>query len=156
MFQHLNKKSVNASSILTSALIALFVSTLTHAEQKFSDDQYEIHYNAFNSTLIPAEVASRHEITRSGNRGLINVAVLEKQEDGSLTPVSADISGQAVNIVQQPQTLSFKEVVESNAIYSISHFQFTNEDLLTINLDVKPANTDKTYSIEMQQTFYVD
>lgn len=145
---------------LISGFCALALSfgliSLTHAEQMFSDEQYEIHYSAFNSTLIPAEVASRHGLTRSGNRGLINIAVLEKQEDGSKVPVSAVVTGETRNIVQQRQNLSFNEVQEANAIYSISSFQFTNEDLLSITLNVKPETSDQTYTIELQQTFYVD
>lgn len=155
MSQNTHYKTVTRSLFLAALFTVLFTSPI-HAEQKFSDDRYEIHYNAFNSTLIPAEVASRHGLTRSGNRGLINIAVLEKQADGSTLPVSAEVKGNTRNIVQQVQNLSFNEVTETNAIYSISSFQFTNEDLLTITLNVKPATTDKTYTIEMKNTFYVD
>lgn len=154
MFKFLNSKIYLASAIALA--LSLGIISSAQAEQMFSDERYEIHYNAFNSTLIPAEVASRHGLTRSGNRGLINIAVLEKQEDGSTLPVSAAVSGETRNIVQQRQNLSFNEVEEANAIYSISSFQFTNEDLLTITLDVKPASSDQTYRIELQQTFYVD
>ncbi|KDE40130.1 MAG: DUF4426 domain-containing protein [Nitrincola lacisaponensis] len=142
--------------LLPLLFTALLTSGALHAEQLFSDERYEIHYNAFNSTLIPAEVASRHGLTRSGNRGLINLAVLEKQTDGSTRPVSAQVQGETRNIVQQRQSLSFREITEADAIYSISSFQFTNEDLLTIRLDVTPENSEQTYTIELQQTFYVD
>lgn len=154
MFKHLKTKTYVASAIALA--LSLGIISSAQAEQMFSDERYEIHYNAFNSTLIPAEVASRHGLTRSGNRGLINIAVLEKQEDGSTQPVSAEVSGDTRNIVQQRQNLIFNEVQEANAIYSISSFQFTNEDLLTITLNVKPESSEQTYTIELQQTFYVD
>ncbi|WP_151670247.1 DUF4426 domain-containing protein [Nitrincola schmidtii] len=154
MFKHLKTKTYVASAIALA--LSLGIISSAQAEQMFSDERYEIHYNAFNSTLIPAEVASRHGLTRSGNRGLINIAVLEKQEDGSTQPVSAEVSGDTRNIVQQRQNLIFNEVEEANAIYSISSFQFTNEDLLTITLSVKPESSEQTYTIELQQTFYVD
>lgn len=154
MFKLLKTKTYVASAIALA--LSLGIISSAQAEQMFSDERYEIHYNAFNSTLIPAEVASRHGLTRSGNRGLINIAVLEKQEDGSTQPVSAEVSGDTRNIVQQRQNLIFNEVEEANAIYSISSFQFTNEDLLTITLSVKPESSDQTYMIELQQTFYVD
>ena len=154
MLKLLKTKTYVASAIALA--LSLGIISSAQAEQMFSDERYEIHYNAFNSTLIPAEVASRHGLTRSGNRGLINIAVLEKQEDGSTLPVSAEVSGDARNIVQQRQDLIFNEVQEANAIYSISSFQFTNEDLLTITLNVKPESSEQTYTIELQQTFYVD
>jgi len=148
MFKLLKTKTYVVSAIALA--LSLGIISSAQAEQMFSDERYEIHYNAFNSTLIPAEVASRHGLTRSGNRALINIAVLEKQEDGSTQPVSADISGDARNIVQQRQNLIFNEVQEANAIYSISSFQFTNEDLLTMTLNVKPDSSDQTYTIELQ------
>lgn len=154
MLKLLKTKTYVASAIALA--LSLGIISSAQAEQMFSDERYEIHYNAFNSTLIPAEVASRHGLTRSGNRGLINIAVLEKQEDGSTLPVSAEVSGDTRNIVQQRQDLIFNEVQEANAIYSISSFQFTNEDLLTITLNVKPESSEQTYTIELQQTFYVD
>lgn len=154
MLKLLKTKTYVASAIALA--LSLGIISSAQAEQMFSDERYEIHYNAFNSTLIPAEVASRHGLTRSGNRGLINIAVLEKREDGSTQPVSAEVSGDTRNIVQQRQNLIFNEVQEANAIYSISSFQFTNEDLLTITLNVKPESSEQTYTIELQQTFYVD
>ncbi len=143
-------------SMLTIGALLLCLTTLLQAEQKFSDERYEIHYNAFNSTLIPAEVASRHGLTRSGNRGFVNIAVLEKQEDGSTLPVSAEVTGESRNIVQQRQTLDFQEIQDADAIYSISSFQFTNEALLTMTFNIKPEGADQTYTLELQQTFYVD
>ena len=143
-------------SLLVAALLSLPFTGSLHAEQMFSDEHYEIHYNAFNSTLIPAEVASRHGLTRSGNRGLINIAVLEKQPDGSTSPANALVTGSARNLVQQVQNIEFQEITEADAIYSIGSFQFTNEDLLTIQLDVQPDPERPAYQIEFQQTFYVD
>lgn len=142
--------------LMLAALLSFTLSSSLQAEQMFSDEHYEIHYNAFNSTLIPAEVASSYNLTRSGNRGLINVAVLKKQPDGSTLPVSAQVTGVSRNIVQQTQGIEFREIEETDAIYSIGSFQFTNEDLLTIQLEVQPDASRPAYQIEFQQTFYVD
>ncbi|KGK42376.1 hypothetical protein LH51_07560 [Nitrincola sp. A-D6] len=142
--------------LLFAALLSLTLSSSLQAEQMFSDEHYEIHYNAFNSTLIPAEVAASYNLTRSGSRGLINIAVLEKQPDGSTRPVSAQVSGEVRNLIQQTQPVEFQEITETDAIYSIGSFQFTNEDLLTIQLAVQPDAERPPYQIELQQTFYVD
>ncbi|WP_417581231.1 DUF4426 domain-containing protein [Nitrincola sp.] len=144
------------SPLMLAALLSFTLSSNLQAEQMFSDEHYEIHYNAFNSTLIPAEVASSYGLTRSGNRGLINIAVLEKQPDGSTRPASAQVTGVSRNIVQQTQRIEFQEIIETEAIYSIGSFQFTNEDLLTIQLQVQPDASRPAYQIEFQQTFYVD
>lgn len=142
--------------LMLAALLSISFASNLQAEQMFSDEHYEIHYNAFNSTLIPAEVASRYDITRSGSRGLINVAVLEKQPDGSTSPVSAQVTGEVRNLIQQIQPVDFREITETDAIYSIGSFQFTNEDQLTFKLEVQPDPDRSAYQIEFQQTFYVD
>ncbi len=71
-------------------------------------------------------------------------------------PVSAQVSGEVRNLIQQTQSVEFREITETDAIYQIGSFQFTNEDLLTIQLEVQPDAERPAYQIELQQTFYVD
>lgn len=143
-----------ASALLLSALAAF--TGLAQAEQKISDGQYEIHYNAFNSSFLQPDVAQRYGLTRSQYRALINVSVLKVNEDGSKTPARALVKGQAANLLQQAQTLEFQQIDEGNAIYYIGGFRFTEDEKLRIDLQVQPDPNAKPYSIEFEQTFYVN
>lgn len=132
------------------------LSPLAQAEQSVADGRYEIHYNAFNSSFLQPDVAQRYGLTRSKYRALLNVSVLKLAEDGSKTPTRAQISGQASNLLQQVQPLSFQQIEESNALYYISEFRFTEEDKLKIRLQVQPDPDLPAYDIEFEQTFYAN
>lgn len=140
---------------LLTAVIATFATPVL-AEQMVADDKYEIHYNAFNSSFIQPDVASRYGIQRSRTKGLLNVSVLEKQPDGSTRPVPAVIQGKVVNLIAQTQTLSFSKVEETNALYYIGDFGFTDDQVLRFNLSVQPDPNAAAYTINFEQRFYVD
>ncbi|MBS97984.1 MAG: DUF4426 domain-containing protein [Oceanospirillaceae bacterium] len=143
------------SRFIGAAALALFALNL-HAEQAISDGEYEIHYNAFNSSFVTPEVAQQYGLTRSQYRALVNVAVLRLEDDGSKTPIRARIRGEASNLLQQSQQLEFKQIDEGNAIYYLGSFRFTDEEQLTISLEVSPDANRPPYTIEFQQTFYTD
>ncbi|RAU18793.1 DUF4426 domain-containing protein [Nitrincola tibetensis] len=144
------------SKKLVTLLLGTALSMSLHAEQMFSDDRYEIHYNAFNSTFVTADVAARHGLTRSGNRALMNVAILEKLEDGTTQPTTAVVTAQSSNLLQQVQDITYRQVTESDAIYYLGEFRFTNEELLNFTLSVQPDPNQPAYQIQFQQTFYQD
>ncbi|TCK16512.1 DUF4426 domain-containing protein [Marinobacterium mangrovicola] len=141
---------------LLGVLTLVLTAGIAQAEQKISDGKYEIHYNAFNSSFITPEVAQQYDLTRSQYRALVNVAVLRLEEDGSKTPVRAQIRGEAANLLQQAQQLEFKLIDEGNALYYLGSFRFTEDEKLSINLQVQPDANADPYNIEFEQTFYVD
>lgn len=124
------------------------------AEQAQTFDNYEIHYNAFNSTFLPPEVAVAYNLQRSKYGGVINVAVLDDAE--GKRPTSALVRGTLKNLLGQSQELSFREIREGNAIYYISAFRFTHDEQLEFTLTVQPDPNKAGYSISFKQHFYAD
>ncbi|MYF70586.1 MAG: DUF4426 domain-containing protein, partial [Proteobacteria bacterium] len=53
--------------------------------QEFGD--YTLHFNALTTDQLPAEVAQRHGIVRSGNRAMLHVSILRKREGAVGEPV---------------------------------------------------------------------
>lgn len=143
---------IRLSGIAALALLALNA----HAEQMISDGRYEIHYNAFNSSFITPEVAQQYQITRSQYRALINVSVLKIAADGSKTPARALVTGEVANLIDQAQALKFRAIDEGDALYYLASFRFTNEEQLTVSLQVQPDPNAAPYTIEFQQTFFTD
>jgi len=143
---------IRLSGIAVLALLALNA----RAEQMISDGRYEIHYNAFNSSFLTPEVAQQYQITRSQYRALINVSVLKLEADGSKTPARALVSGQVANLVGQAQQLQFRAIDEGDALYYLASFRFTNEEQLSVSLQVQPDANAAPYNIEFQQTFFTD
>lgn len=141
---------------LGAALMLISVTLIAHAEQSISDGKYEIHYNAFNSTFITPEVAQQYDLTRSQYRALVNVTILRVEDDGSKTPVRAQVRGQSANLLQQAQQLEFQLIDEGQALYYIGSFRFTEEEKQIITLEVQPDANAQPYNIRFEQTFYTN
>ncbi|MEM5536918.1 DUF4426 domain-containing protein [Neptuniibacter pectenicola] len=125
------------------------------ADQYVSHGNYEIHYNAFNSTFIQPDVAKNIGISRSKRRALINVSVLKVEGDKKVA-VPAIVSGTAANLAEQQQTLTFKKIDEGSAIYYLAHFGFTNSQVFRLALDVQPDPNQPAFKVEFEQRFYED
>lgn len=138
------------------ALILTLFSSSSFAEQMVSYGDYMIHYNAFNSSFLQPKVAQAYGITRSKTKALLNISVLQKQSDGSTKPVSAIVKGAATNLISQKQELSFAKIVETNALYYLADFGFTDDQVLRFSLQVQPDPNQPAYDIDFEQRFYVD
>lgn len=142
-------------STLLAVGFSLLLSHTASAGQFVTYDNYEIHYNAFNSTFIQPDIAQAIGFQRSKRKALINVSVL-KVEEGKKTPVGAFVSGKATSLIQTSQTLQFKKVDEGDAIYYLSDFGFTDDQVLRFKLDVQPDPNKPAYSVQFEQRFYED
>lgn len=138
----------------TTLLAALaLVSQPVLADQFVAYGDYEIHYNAFNSTFIQPDVAQKVGFQRSKRKALVNVSVLKVDGD-SKTPVTAQVSGTATNLIQQSQTLDFKKIDEGNAIYYIGQFGFSDDQVMRLSLQVQPDPNQPAYTVQFEQQFY--
>lgn len=136
---------------------ALLLALPLQAEQSVEWERYTIHYNAFNSTLVAPEVAARHGLTRSRYKAMLNVAVFEKDADGSMRAVPATLSGEVKNLMQQRQPLTFTAIKEGEALYYIGDFDFANEQVMHIDLTVQPESSPQAaHTIRFSQQFYTD
>ncbi len=134
----------------------LLGASAAQADQFVAYGDYEVHYNAFNSTFVEPQVAQSYGLTRSKTLALINVSVLQRASDGSKTPVSAIVKGSASNLLGQSSDISFRKIEESDALYYIGGLPFSNDQLMRIALDVQPDPNQPAYSIQFEQTFYAE
>ncbi|NQD35828.1 DUF4426 domain-containing protein [Permianibacter sp. IMCC34836] len=124
------------------------------AEQVQVFGDYEVHYNALNSSALSPAIAKQYGLTRGGNQGLINIAVRKRDgKDG--TAVAAKVSGDVKNLLSQRNTLSFKEIKETGAVYYIATFRFDDKDTLTFELNVQPDGDNSSYPLTFNQTLWV-
>lgn len=131
---------------LFTLLSGLLLSLQVNAEQSVTFGDYVVHYNAFRSDSIPAEVARRHGIVRSNHRAVINITVMKRGEDGTTTPIAAQVWGSATNLNNQLNTLHFFPVREQNAVYYLDQFRIDNNETLKFEIHVNPNpfSTDPT------------
>ena len=130
-------------------IIALLVSTEAAAEQKIQIGEFEIHYTAFPSMLVPADTANLHGLTRAENRLLLTLSVRRTGE-----PVPARVTGQVVNILNQAQPLTFFEVSEQTAIYYLAEVVNQEKDWLRFTLEIEFSKDHPPYVLEFNRQYY--
>lgn len=131
------KKAVILSVLFSLAMLLPFNAS---AEQQKTLGQWQVHYNAFNSTFLSPAIATQYDVTRSASNGVLNIAVLDKD---TLTSQSPGVSGQAVNPLGQVQQLAFQHIHEGDAAYYIAQFDFTNAETLRFSIQIGENQTLK-------------
>ncbi|WP_407331385.1 DUF4426 domain-containing protein [Enterovibrio sp. 27052020O] len=137
-------------SLISAAL--MLMSPLGHAEQAKDIGSLEVHYSALNANFIPPAVAKTYGIKRSSTNALINIAILDKSKAGK-PALTANITGDARNLLGTTKPLTFREVREGDAIYYLAEFRFANEENVTFNIDINAAG-NRSGKLTFQQTFY--
>ena len=118
-------------------------------EQSFGD--YVVYYNAFNSTFLLPNVAKAYNIERSPTLGLINTSVLKNGK-----PVKADVVVESANLLAQKKNLHTWLIDEGDAMYYMSSFKFTHDELLHFTITVQPEGSRMKETVKFSQKFYKD
>lgn len=119
------------------------------AERKYSFDDLDVHYSAFNSSFLQPEIAAAAGLTRAGNRGVLSIAVLKAGK-----PITATVSGQVRNLMGQITNLSFRQVREGEAVYYLAQFPI-GEETLSFTVNVQSAGGPRN-SFSFNQEFFPD
>jgi hypothetical protein len=153
MLNLLRKFALDKRGLSPLLLCAVLLTPVALAEEQTFGD-YTIHYQAVNSTFLTPEIAEQYGIVRSENGAFLNIAVLRNETDGSTTPVTATLNGTKHNLLQQSETLEFKEVREGEAIYYIGQFKFSNAEIVRFTLEVSPEGGEPGHTIEWNTQLY--
>ncbi|MFP3527538.1 DUF4426 domain-containing protein, partial [Pantoea sp. SIMBA_072] len=78
-----------------------------------------------NSTSLSPAIATHYDLTRSASKGVLNIAVLDKNTQKAQTP---GVTGQVVNPLGQIQELDFQQVTEGDASYYLAQFEYSNAE----------------------------
>lgn len=115
--------------------------------------QYTVHYSTFNSLFVPADVAGIHQLVRAKDQTLINIAV-QKTADGS--PVAAQVSGTAKNLLQQQKNIDFKTIQEQDAVYYIGALRHTNEEIFHLDFTIVPEGETQPLTFRLSRKLYTE
>ncbi|MBZ0106418.1 MAG: DUF4426 domain-containing protein [Sulfuricella denitrificans] len=138
------------TSLLMACLIGLSFPVCAEV-QKFGD--VEINYNVVTTDTLSPKVAKAYGISRSKNRMLLTVVVTRPDGGGIPRPVSADVTAQSVNMIQQQRPIRMRSINEGEAIYYIGDFGFTSPDFMRFTLNIAEAGAASPYKIEFQRNF---
>jgi hypothetical protein len=129
---------------------------LLHAEQVVIQDNHELHYNTFPSTFLSKEIANTYQITRSKNRGILSISVLDKSGEEPKA-VEADITIEAKNLVHQSKEIKLIKIKEQDdAIYYLGTFALNNEENVNFSIEAKPKGSDTVFMVKFTREFFTD
>lgn len=152
---------------LLSVMGALFLSLAAYAQidqvkevqtfQKFGD--YTVHYTVFGSKDIPADVAKLYNINRAADISLVNISLTKTTQGQTSLGLPAVLKGKTVNLMQQSQALSFREISEGNsadtkATYFIAPIRHANEEDVRIEIEVTPTGETKPLVLSFSRKLY--
>lgn len=138
-------------------LFFLFLSFFSSAENSKTQAGFEVHYNVFNSLSLSREVANSYQITRSANRGFLNISILKQQKDSVALPVEARILLKAKNLFGQSKNVELKKIAENDgAIYYVSTFSVSHREVINFNAKVTPKDSNQVIEIKFSQEFFTD
>jgi hypothetical protein len=142
---------------ITLILLTLFSCNKVIAENSKIQNGYEVHYITFSSLNLSKEVAKSYKITRSANRGFINIAVLKQQKDSVAKAVEASIDLKAKNLFGQSKEIELRKIAENDgAIYYVSTFPISSRETINFKATVIPSGSKKFIEIKFSQEFFTD
>jgi hypothetical protein len=121
------------------------------AESSQPVGNYIVHYNALSTESLPPSVAKAYGITRSTNRGLLNISVLKK--GSGFEGVESDIKVTATNLTGQLRKIDLQTIKEQNAIYYIGVFSVANEETLDFSIDITTPD-GQSGNVALRQQFF--
>lgn len=143
-----------AASLAALILFALPLSG--QAENSTNIPGYVIHHNAFTTDTLSPEVARHYNLTRSKNRGMLNVSVIRGIPGQVGHSVPAEVSVQATNLTGQSRGVDMREIRDGEAVYYIGDFRITNQETLNFDIEVTPEGESSPYQAHLSQQFYID
>ena len=138
---------------LTCGLLLASLILPSHAEQAIQSQNYDIHYNAFNTMIVPPKVAQTYGFTRARNRALLNISIIDNT---TKEPLPAMVTGTRTNIVGQLMKLEFIKVKEQNAIYYIAPLRFTEGEMWRFEVQIQPDLKSDAIPLKFSQSFYLE
>ena len=141
-------------NLLAVIVIGLFTVQAHAGSKDFGD--YEVLWSVLPSTFLAPEVAKENDLQRSKGIGIVNIAIMKENEDGSMTPVGGQVEGKVTNDVQQVKFLAFRRVQEGESVYFIAEYQYSSGELMTFKVTARPPGLQQDLAIRFAHTLFSD
>lgn len=143
------------SILLVSGLLLQVGSCFAQQSETFG--KYEIHYNAINANMLPAQVAQGYGIKRSASRALVNITVMDASMGEYGTPLHAAVTTNSINLTGQRRNIEMREIEESEgAIYYIGELPIANMETYNFTVNVQVDGEPKPFELTFRQQFYTE
>jgi hypothetical protein len=134
----------------TLLLAVMLVSMPAFAAQFLTFGDIEVDYSVVNTLFLDSSITSQYGIERGRDRAIVNIAVLD--HDG--TPIAANVTGTALDLLNHEQPLTFRAIEEPTSVYYLAPLEYTDGDVLRFRIAVRLPN-HQPMQLEFQQQMYV-
>ncbi len=139
-------------SMFLALLLATFLMQATaSAEEKTQLGSWDVHHIVLATSFLTPQIAKANSIVRSKFNSFVNISVLDS-DDKKAQNVS--VTGTARNLLGNTKKLSFKKVVDGEAIYYLAVFSHANKESFRFEINIQQGN--ETQILKLQQLMYVD
>jgi hypothetical protein len=128
----------------------------TGSESFVSSGAYELHYNAFRTDQLSADMARSYGLERSKNKVLLNVTVLHKEAPGLGKPIDAAVTVNARNLNGQVKDLQLRRIAEGDAIYYIGTAGISGSEILVFDISAVPSGEATPIAASLKREFFSD
>ena len=142
--------------LILTFLLLFTISPALLAENSTKADGYTIHHNAMTTTTLSPAIAKTYGITRSGNRGMINISLIKDKQGTMGASTQARVEVVLKRLIGRKDKVEMREIIEDNAIYYIGVFSVVNGEKIPFEISVTPKGSVKTLKATLTQEFYVD
>jgi hypothetical protein len=137
------------------ALMLMCCAALAQADSK-NFGEYTVSWSVLPSTFLTSEIAKENNLQRSKSIGIVNVAIMQTNADGTLSPIAGQVEGRVTNDIQQVRFLAFRRIQEGNAVYFIAEYQYGTAELLTFNVTARPTGHNQELPVRFSHALFND
>lgn len=139
-----------------STVMSLSFAMHVHAASNQDFGDIQIHWSVLPSTFLSPEVAKANNLQRSKGIGIINIAIMKENDDGTMSPMGGQVEGKVSNDIQQVRFLAFRRVQEGDAVYFIAEYQYSSGELMTFNVTARPTGEQRDLPVRFAHTLFSD
>lgn len=148
-------RRIQLFQVIALTFTLLLATHVRAGSETFGD--YTVSYTVFNSTFLEPEIAESYGLVRANDRTLINVSVTRTRDgEADTLGLPAEVSGAAVNLIQQRTGLDFEEFSEGDATYYIATLRHTHEETFNFSIQVQPDPEQDPFEIRFSRTLHVE
>jgi hypothetical protein len=136
---------------LALLLATFLMQAIASAEEKTQLGNWDVHHIVLATSFLTPQIAKANSIVRSKFNSFVNISVLDS-DDKKAQNVS--VTGTARNLLGNTKKLSFKKVVDGEAIYYLAVFSHANKESFRFEINIQQGN--ETQILKLQQLMYVD
>jgi hypothetical protein len=117
---------------------------------------YQLHYSAVLTSDLPAEVASAYNITRSGDRALVNLSLLRRDGPGPPRPVAARVEVTARPLTGEPGALEVREIRDPGGVSYVAIARVRDREIVAFEVTADAADGGPRMTARFTREFHTD